>query len=84
MFHIIKTTERKAKLDPISSPHWFRHTSSEHAFKNGAPLKEIQENLGQSSLSTTQVYLGGRSENSNSDLKLLPSSRHVFKLVLWP
>lgn len=72
VFRIIKSIARIAKVEPVPSPHWFRHTSSEHAFKNGASLKEIQETLGHSSLSTTQFYLGGRADKSNSDYLNLP------------
>ncbi len=67
VFRIVKATARRAKIDPLPSPHWFRHSSSRHALDNGANLFEISKTLGHSSLATTQIYLGSTVSKSNGD-----------------
>ncbi|MFN8237074.1 MAG: site-specific tyrosine recombinase XerD [Chitinophagales bacterium] len=56
VFLVIKKLAEQISLNKNISPHTFRHSFATHLIEGGADLRAVQQMLGHSSITTTEIY----------------------------
>ena len=73
---LIKAYGEKAGIKAEITPHMLRHSFAAHMIGNGADLKSVQEMLGYSDISATQIYAQMNNQGKIRDIYLKAHPRN--------
>ena len=77
-FKIIKKLCAEKNINKNVSPHVLRHSFATHLLAHGADLRVIQEMLGHSDISTTQIYAHLVNEKLKKDYEEFHPRSHKY------
>ncbi len=76
VYTLVKKLVRGLNLPENITPHSLRHTFATHLLDNGADLRSIQELLGHSDISTTQIYTHVQTKKLKSSYDAFHPGKH--------
>jgi site-specific recombinase XerD len=65
----LRGEENSSRADELekASAHWFRHTAASSMVDEGIDIRQVRDNLGHASLTTTSLYLHDEDDRRHSD-----------------